>query len=528
MQSFTIQTERFIQRNLNISDDSSLLLTLNKIKVDEGNTGLTILAVGYVASDFDQLTSGVKPFSEEGAVQLVSLGNGNAIRVFKNGNDFVNNKIEQGPFFLNDGQTFVIEKITTGSIITMSEGGYGYSEQRSLDFESPMPLLSLGLAFSDTLFYSFRNSTQPDGIEKGLLHIVCGPKKSKISLTNAITGDIVLKQSNITLDSFSHKTLTLDGNVEYRIKATEPIMACTNVYMGDGDKRFYDGRLILPLTNDGISWPRNGQISALYPNTKVKYYNNRGDTGTGGPSFVVDGPGNFIDADTAVGNNEIGYSATGATRFMANGLISGFSGADGAGFEATPMCPISAMAYKIPIIGIIRNTGTPQQNSISVSSPFVGTIRVYTYDTNTELPVLVSFNAPGGGTTNTINLERRNGVIPSIPEEQRTPSSAQIAATASAPNDRYGLQTDFLGGYIISDVPCMAIINTSQTDNITPTEQFPGSSGNLVQGVRSAADETLVFGISPDELKCTIRLGTDDLYYKQTISSGGTETWLLA
>jgi len=130
--------------------------------------------------------------------------------------------------------------------------------------------------------------------------------------------------------------------------------------------------------------------------------------------------------------------------------------------------------------------------------------------------------------TNTINLERRNGVIPSIPEEQRTPSSAQIAATASAPNDRYGLQTDFLGGYIISDVPCMAIINTSQTDNITPTEQFPGSSGNLVQGVRSAADETLVFGISPDELKCTIRLGTDDLYYKQTISSGGTETWLLA
>ena len=50
-------------------------------------------------------------------------------------------------------------------------------------------------------------------------------------------------------------------------------MACHNANMDLSPfGRFYDSRLIMPLTNDGITWPRSGFISAPYNNTKVEFY----------------------------------------------------------------------------------------------------------------------------------------------------------------------------------------------------------------------------------------------------------------
>lgn len=545
MNSFTVQNQvirRNIVNNIETPTDS-LILKLNEIKVKDGNLGLTILIVGYIASDFDQTTSSSKPFEKKGAVQVVSLGHGNGVYVYKNGNEFMKNQIDKGPFFLNDGQTFVIEEVEAGAVIVMTEGGYGYSEQRRTGntqiLESPMPLLSLGLAFYETLFYAFRASENPNGINKGLLHVVCGPIKSKISLRKASDNSTVLNQQDTTLEPFTLKTFVLDGNIEYTLKGTEPVMACINARMGEGNESFYDSRLIMPPTNDGMTWPRNGQISALYPNTKVRYYNNRGDSNlTITPptpavnGFIVNGPGNPVDTDVVTGNSSGNYDPEGCTRYIANGLITAFSGADGAGLEATPMVPISTMSYKVAIVGIIRDTGSGAANSITVCSPYEGSFQLYSYNEVTELAELVSVLDSGGPPLSIIPIRRRatNTSPPTSLIDQRTPASAQIKAVASASSpETYGLQNDFLGGYIISNVPCMVVINTTQT-NQAVSERFLGSSGNQVIGVRSRGDETVMFGISPDELKHKIVLSQDSnpLYYREVPGVPGNDTWVIA
>ena len=58
------------------------------------------------------------------------------------------------------------------------------------------------------------------------------------------------------------QAISNDG--EYRIQATNPVMGAINAEMSTLTPRFYDSRLVLPLTGDGISWPRQGNISALW------------------------------------------------------------------------------------------------------------------------------------------------------------------------------------------------------------------------------------------------------------------------
>lgn len=519
------------------------LLALNSIRVEEGNIGRTVLAVGYVGSDYQQNNPGVpKPFEERGAVQITSLGDGNAVLVYENGNDYLNGIASQGPFFLADGETFVIEVVEPGAIITMSEGGYGYSEQRRLVgstiYESPMPLLSLGLAFRDTFFYAYRASSNPDGAERGLVHVICGPVPSTIKLENGLTGEAVNGQENIELTPFSRHTFVLDGDREYRIRATEPIMACVHSQMGVGVERFYDSRLIMPLTNDGITWPRSGYLSSLYQDCLVRYYNNIGSTGANNTvpgQFTVPGPGSpvSIATDNGTGSSLPDYDPHGATRFLAEGLVSAFSGADGNGLEATPMMPCSAFSQKIPICGTILNSGTGRQNGIAIASQFEGTCRLYEFDRTTRTLVLRQVVDPvTGALVDDIVLERRTGTTYTSELDQRAPASANVEANAGDANSGiYGFGAgapDFLGGILISNVPVTVVVNNTQNNGASSAYPYPGSSGNDVLGIRSKSDETLMVGTTPEEIRLNVRLAQDALYYRQTLQAGGTEVWVRA
>ncbi len=518
------------------------LLALNNIRVEEGNIGRTVLAVGYVASDYVQSDPGnPKPFEERGAVQVTSLGDGNAVLVYEDGNDYLNDIPSQGPFFLKNGETLVIEVVEPGAIITMSEGGYGYSEQKitsgSTTFESPMPLLSLGLAFRDSFFYAFRNS-DGTGNNIGLVHVVCGPVPATVKLEDGLTGSAINGQEDIEMAPFSRTVLTLDGNKEYRIRATEPIMACIHSSMGSTQKRFYDSRLVMPLTNDGITWPRSGYLSSLYQNCLVKYYNNSNSTGSNNTipgQFTIAGPGFPVQLDNndGTGNNLPDYDPRGATRFLAEGLVSAFSGADGTGLEATPMMPYSAMSQKIPIVGTVLNSGAARANGIAIASPFEGTCRLYEYDRATgELVLRQVVDPTTGQLVDDILLERRTGVTYTTELDQRAPASATIQATeGSAGSGFYGFGSgaaDFEGGILIANVPVTVIVNTTQNVPGTAQVQYRGTSGNLVLGVRSKGDETLMIGTTPEEIRLNVRLAQDELYYRQTLQAGGTEVWVRA
>ena len=102
------------------------------------------------------------------------------------------------------------------------------------------------------------------------------------------SGVTVHGQENIALAPWEYKRLYTDANDEYILEGTNPMMACVNANMDASPfGRFYDSRLIMPLSNDLISWPRSGQASAPFAGTVYNYFVRDGASG----SFTVD-PGN--------------------------------------------------------------------------------------------------------------------------------------------------------------------------------------------------------------------------------------------
>lgn len=314
-------------------------------------------------------------------------------------------------------------------------------------------------------------------------------------------------------------------------------MACAHARMSASQPRFYDSRLIMPLTNDGITWPRSGYISSLYQNCLVRYYVNDGTTGTDNAipgQFTISGPGNPVNlqSQSATGSKLPDYDPKSASRFLADGLVSAFSGADGAGLEATPLMPSSAMSQKIPLVGTIRNNSDGRSNSIAVASPYEGSFRIFEYDQATATLVPRGFLDPETGTlVYEFNLERRNGATYNTQLDQRPPASAIIQPTVGAPGSgKYGFEVgsaDFFGGVLIANVPVTVVINNTQ-NNGTQTNTYRGSSGNQVLGIRAKGDESLMVGITPEQIRLNVRLAQDELFYRQTLQANGVEVWVRA
>ena len=306
-----------------------------------GQPAKTVLAVGYTTS---------------GKVQGCSLGEGNVIQVYENGDDFNTGAVLYREF-MGFGEPICFTGLSNGAIITSTQGFYGFSEQLDGGSESPMPLLSYGLSFKETFLFAFRDSNDNTN-NRGFIRVVNGPLESKVTLTrgngtpvntDAGTGT---PQTDLPLKPWEFLTLQTDSNTEFILKSTNPIMACIHAEMRTSGARFHDSRLIMPLTNDGITWPRSGQMSAPYDNTVVNWWTRDNTEGT----FTVS-PGSPVNIQSATGATDSDYEPDGATRFKAVGLVSAFSGADSAGLEATPMMPTSAMSQIVAQPLFIADTG---------------------------------------------------------------------------------------------------------------------------------------------------------------------------
>ena len=477
--------------------------TLNleqKLLAESGQPGKTVLAVGYTTS---------------GKVQGVSLGDGNVVEAYSNGADYNIGKVLYREF-LSLGEPICFTGLATGAIITSSEGFYGFSEQVDGSDESPMPLLSFGLSFTKTFFYAFRNCNNyapgGTGASQGWVHVVNGPVGSTVRLAFG-NGSTVQGQENIELGPWEYVRLYTSGNVEYIIEATNPVMACHAANMDKSPYgRFYDSRLIMPLTNDGITWPRSGRMSAPYANTLVNFYTRDGVSGfLNGNNGVSPGSPADMDANPPVGTgaNDTDYEPDGATRFRATGLISGYSGADSAGLEATPMMPVSGMSQIVAQPLFIADTGDGGDSGVAISSPYVGTARIFEWNPSTNALDLAYV----------VPLNRKNVNVVSF-LDQYHPSSGLVAnetASGSVP-----LVGQLNPGVVIADVPITVIVQNGDT-NLKPT--IRSQNGTTTSGITSQDDETLSLGITPEYLKVEVRRGTDDIDYKRTIGPGGTDGW---
>lgn len=446
----------------------------------DGQIGKTVLAVGYTT---------------DGKAQCTSLGEGNVAFTYATGADYLANNPLEGPVFLDLGEIYVFENLSNGSIITFTEGGYGFSGQVNGSDESPMPLLSLGLSFTDTFVFAFRSSNS----NEGRIRVVNGPVASSVTLFDG-NGVVQLGQQDIELDPWEFLTLSTNGNKEYRIISTNNIMACIHAEMDT--VRFYDSRLVMPLTNEGITWPRSGQMSAPYAGTNVKYYVRDGAAWNRGLGAILTvNPGSPRDIDAAqpggTGANDSDYEPNGATIFIAAGLISAFSGADSAGLEASPMFPTSSFVQRVALPLQIRDGGDGGNNGIAIASKYTGTARVYEWD-----PILLQATL-----AYTVPLTR--GLTPyGTPEDQKIPAAGLVANETTATVQLVG---DYYGGYVEADVPIHVVFNSEQNHN-TSSVTRKGTSGANVVAINSDDDEQASTGITPEEIRTIIKRSPTDGY----------------
>jgi len=465
---------------------------------NSGQPGLTVLAVGFTTS---------------GKVQGSSLGDGNVVEVYANGADFNTGTVLYREF-MSLGEPICFTGLSNGAIITSTQGFYGFSEQVDLADESPMPLLSYGLSFKSTFFFAFRNcnvyAPGATGANQGWIHVVNGPLDSTIRLADG-TGVTIQGQEDISLAPWEYYRLYTDGNQEYILEGTNPIMACHAANMDLSPAgRFYDSRLIMPLTNDGITWPRSGQISAPYDNTQVAFFVRDGAEGfinsTAGTGVS---PGSPVDFDAAIGvgtgANDADYEPNGATRVLATGLVSAFSGADSAGLEASPLMPTSAMSQVVAQPLTIADTGDGGDSGVAIASPYTGTAKVYEWNITTS-SLDLAYTVP----------LTRSGVTIASKEDQKHPAAGLISNDGVASNTLVGQLNP---GVIIADVPITVVVQNG-TPTLVPS--IRSQNGTTTNGIISQDDETLTLGITPNQLRAEIVEGEDGILYKRNVTAGAT------
>ncbi len=453
-----------------------------------GKTAITVLAVAY---------------TNTGKVQGCSLGAGNVVQVYASGADFNDGTILYREF-MNFGEPICFTGLSNGAIITSTQGFYGFSEQVNGNNESPMPLLSYGLSFKSTFLYAFRSSENyPTGTNQGWIHVVNGSIASSVTLTDG-SGSVIEGQQNIKLDPWQYQRFYTNANQEYVLSSTNNVMAAVNA--GMGSLSFYDSRLIMPLTNDGITWPRSGFVSAPYDNTLVNYY----VRDNAGGSFTVS-PGSPVDFDGTTGAFDQDYEPDGATRVRATGLISAFSGADSAGAEASPLMPTSAMTQVVAQPLFIDDSGDGGNSGIAIASPFEGTAKVYEYNTSTD----------GLDLAYTVPLTR-NGVTVTTQEDQYHPAAGMVANESV--NGAVTLVGDLNAGVVVADVPITVVVqNASQS--LVPS--IRSQNGTTTTSIVNDDDETLSLGITPAFIAAEIREDADGILRKRVISNTGTESWVV-
>lgn len=478
-----------------------------------GQPALTVLVAGPTST---------------GKLQGTSLGDGNVVEVYANGNDFnLGNVLYRE--FMSLGEPICFTGLSFGAIVVASKGFYGFTEVQGPSATAAqqgiMPLMSFGLSFKETFLYAFRNSTGNSN-DRGLIFVANGPLKNIIKLTDG-NNVVQRQQENIELQPWETTYLDTNGNKEYILSGLNNFMACILSRGGgtavNGPTRpaldysildngnIWDCRLVLPADGDFIGNTRSGFISAPYNDTRFNWYDRQGDEG----SFLVS-PGAPVDSDQITGNNQGDHNPAGYTRFLVTGLGVAHSGADGQGGDAVQMAAVSTMAQIIAQPLRLPDSGQGDETNITIFGPYAGTAKIFEYNTATNLLELAY----------TLPITRDTGITISSKIDQNHPCAASLSNSTGNVNNTV-LVGELLPGVIIADVPIGVII---QAQNGVVAD-MRSQNGTTTASIYTQEDETAMYGWTPATLKAEIVEGTDGILYKRVISGPGSSTndnWVVA
>ena len=232
-------------------------------------------------------------------------------------------------------------------------------------------------------------------------------------------------------------------------------------------------------------------------------------------------PNSPIDFDSGVGTgaNDSDYEPAGATRVLAKGLISAYSGADSAGLEASPLMPTAAMSQVVAQPLFIDDSGDGGNSGVAIASPFTGTAKVYAWNAVTgvaDLAYTVALNkgANGAGITLTAN------------KDQNFPASGIIANESGlvADSSYVELVGTLNAGYIVADVPITVVVQNANP-NLIPSVR--SQNGTTTTSIVSNDDETLTLGMTPPSLKMELTKDVDGYLRKRVIDASGVVTYPL-
>ncbi len=410
-------------------------------------------------------------------VQIASASDNNVVEIFNSGADRIAGTVNQR-LFLNRGDVRVLTGYSPGTVITSTGGISGVSENLGTHstYEGPMPLGVEAFSARQFFFFAFRFSSGGSQ-DTGRVYVSAGAAPATTVRFLDGSGSEVDSRD---LAAFGYTTFDTTADAEYQLVATQPVFAAVVSAVG---YRNSDVRLIPPLATRLIGYSHNGRVSALYSNTLVTYHGRDGQTG----SFTVS-PGSPIELSTELTSTFSKYHPDGAVILRASGPISCFSGADDSGTNATEYYPLNVLAQRIPLPLASVTNGDQAISSIAVASPYEGTVRFFNTD---------------GSLYGTINMTRGG----SIPPTDST-SDQQFPAAG-----RLDIGTNFLGGYAEGDVPFYLVYNSHENDTL------------VTNGIETNADETTFPGITPENIRATIKTDANGLNRLLVIDASGDQAW---
>jgi len=373
---------------------------------------------------------------------------------------------------LSKGET-ITYNLPAGTVFRSTKGIMGFS----MPFPHPFGVSSL----SDTYFrfYVFRRTNVVNVTSAGLESIIYLYSSDGITVVDG----------PVTIPPFGSTQLECgtDATGEF------VVVSSTDVYCSTMTTDNLDHRIVPPMTLELMVWNRLCRVTAQETNTEVTWYR-RGPLTNDSGVFIVNAgsPVNIYNGTRNTGAGELNagnttdYGIDGCLILRSNKPISGFSGADGNGGEATPGWPLDQMGQLFPNPANIDDNTDRGRASVTIGSQYEGTM--FIYDSTQTLITSLAITRP-------------TAVV--VASDQLYPASVQWAPVDS------GL-VDWTGGYVETNVPCVCIMNLNGA--VSPLNSDGGDELNIV-------------GTTPDDIRAVIRTDVDGFKRRRDIDNLGVETW---